>query len=87
MFEETGLCCTAVHSPGYLQVGFCQVGLCEFRGLWEGPQLGPSLVCVQGGYIWSRWLVCATNGHASTNRNGPECQKKESHMLPSKAED
>lgn len=32
LFEEIGLCCTAVHSPDYLYVAFCQVGLCEF--LW-----------------------------------------------------
>lgn len=78
MFEETGLCCTAVHSPHSLYAGFCQVALWEF--LWT---LGRSPARAQpylsaGGGTWSSWLVCATSGHASTNINGPDYQKNSS---------
>lgn len=49
-------------------------------GLWEGPQLGPSLVCVQEGYIWSTWLVWATSCRSSAKINSPDYQKNVSLM-------
>lgn len=52
MFEEIGLCCTAVHSPDYHYVFFFQVGLCEFLWALGGtPARAQPCLCARGMHL------------------------------------
>lgn len=88
LFEEMGLCCPAVHSPDYLYVSFCQVGLCEF--LWAlggNPARAQPCLCAMGMHLAQLAGLCHQWSCFNKHKRSWLLKECESHVLPSKAQD
>lgn len=88
VFEAIGLCCTAVHNPDYLYVGFCQVGLCAFLWALGGTPAGAQpCLCARGMHLVQLAGLCHQWSCFNKHKRLWLPKECESHMLPSKERD